>query len=89
MVESVKLEKETHMTLNPSGKIIKNNKQYHIYLSVYTTHRGLTTLPVVTGTGLYFTSFYLYQKKYVKSATFCHCLLHALGGGIDVQGLLL
>jgi hypothetical protein len=58
--------------------VAKTSIAYHIYLSVYTTNRGLTTLPIVTGTGLYFASFYLYQKKYVKSAAVCHCLLHAL-----------
>jgi len=36
MVESVKLEKETHITLNPSGKIIKNDKQsFFIFVPFY------------------------------------------------------
>ena len=58
--------------------VAKSSIIYHIYLSFYTTNRGLTTLPFLTGCGLYFASFYLYEKKYVKSAAVCHCLLHAL-----------
>jgi hypothetical protein len=58
--------------------VAKTSIAYHIYLSVYTTNRSLTTLPLLTGSGLYVASFYLYQKKYVKSAAVCHCLLHVL-----------
>ena len=58
--------------------VAKSSIAYHIYLSFYTTNRWLTTLPFLTGCGLYFASFYLYEKKYVKSAAVCHCLLHAL-----------
>jgi len=56
--------------------IAKSSIVYHIYLSFYTRNWFLTTLPFLTGTGLYFVSFYLYDKKYVKGAAFCHCLLH-------------
>ena len=58
--------------------VAKSSIAYHIYLSVYTTNRFLTTLPFLTGSGLYLVSFYLYKKKNVKSAAFCHCLLHTL-----------
>jgi hypothetical protein len=50
----------------------------HPVMSSRTTNRSLTTLPLLTGSGLYVASFYLYQKKYVKSAAVCHCLLHVL-----------
>ena len=58
--------------------VAKSSIAYHIYLSFYTTNQWLTTLPFLTGCGLYFASFYLHEKKYVKSAAVCHCLLHAL-----------
>jgi|LakMenE01Jun11ns_1017448.scaffolds.fasta_scaffold9902875_2 hypothetical protein len=58
--------------------IAKSSIAYHIYLSFYTRNWFLTTLPFLTGTSLYFVSFYLYDKKYVKCAAFCHCLLHLL-----------
>lgn len=58
--------------------IAKTSIAYHIYLSFYTANRCLTTMPFLTGSGLYFVSFYLYEKKYVKSAAVCHCLLHML-----------
>ena len=58
--------------------VAKSSIAYHIYLSFYTTNRFLTTLPFLTGSSLYLVSFYLYKKKNVKSAAFCHCLLHAL-----------
>ena len=58
--------------------VAKSSIAYHIYLSLYTTNRMHTTLPFLTGSGLYVASFYLYKKKYVKSAAVCHCLLHAL-----------
>ena len=58
--------------------VAKSSIAYHIYLSLYTTNRMHTTLPFLTGSGLYFASFHLYEKKYVKSAAVCHCLLHAL-----------
>lgn len=60
--------------------VAKSSIAFHIYLSVYTTNRMLTALPMSLGCSLYFASLYLYQKKYVKSAAFCHCLLHALVG---------
>jgi hypothetical protein len=58
--------------------VAKSSIAYHLYLSLHTTNRVLTTLPILTGSGLYVASFYLYEKKYVKSAAVCHCLLHAL-----------
>ena len=58
--------------------VAKSSIAYHMYLSFYTTNQWLTTLPFLTGCGLYFASFYLHEKKYVKSAAVCHCLLHAL-----------
>jgi len=58
--------------------VAKSSIVYHIYLSLYTTNRLLTTLPIVTGSGLYFAGFYLYKKKYIKTSAFCHCLLHDL-----------
>lgn len=60
--------------------VAKSSIAYRIYLSFYTTNRMLIALPMVTGTGLYFASLFLYQNAYVKSAAFCHCLLHALVG---------
>jgi hypothetical protein len=39
--------------------VAKTSIAYHIYLSVYTTNRGVTTLPLLTGSGLYVASFYL------------------------------
>ena len=60
--------------------VAKSSIAYHMYLSFYTTNRMLTALPMVTGTGLYFASLFLYQNAYVKSAALCHCLLHALVG---------
>jgi len=58
--------------------VAKSSIAYHIYLSLNTTNQLLTTLPFLTGSGLYFASFHLYKKKYVKSAAVCHCLLHTL-----------
>jgi hypothetical protein len=58
--------------------VAKSSIAYHLYLSLYATNRVLTTLPILTGSGLYVASFYLYEKKYVNSAAVCHCLLHAL-----------
>jgi len=60
--------------------VAKSSIAYHMYLSFYTTNRMLTALPMVTGTGLYFASLFLYQNAYVKSAALCHCMLHALVG---------
>ena len=50
----------------------------HMYLSFYTTNRMHTTLPFLLGIGFYLLSFHLYEKKYVKTAAICHCLLHML-----------
>ena len=58
--------------------VAKSSILYHIYLSFYTTNLLFTTLPLLTGSSLYFASFYLYEKKFIKSAAFCHCLLHGL-----------
>jgi hypothetical protein len=58
--------------------VAKSSISYHLYLSLYTTNKWITTLPISLGSGLYFVSLYLDKKKYVKSAAFCHCLLHLL-----------
>lgn len=58
--------------------VAKSSISYHLYLSLYTTNRWITTLPISFGSCLYFLSLYLDKNKYVKSAAFCHCLLHLL-----------
>ena len=49
---------------------------YHFYLSLFTSNKLLTTMPISVGSGLYFVSLYLDKKKYVKCAALCHALLH-------------
>ncbi len=51
---------------------------YHLYLSLYTSNKLITTLPMSLGSGLYFVSLSLEKKKYIKTAALCHCLLHIL-----------
>ena len=51
--------------------VAKSSIAYHLYLSLYTTNRVLTTLPILTGSGLYVASFYLYEKKYVNMLGIC------------------
>lgn len=51
---------------------------YHVYLSLFTNNKMNTTLPMLIGISLYFFSFYLYNINFIKSAAFCHCLLHIL-----------
>jgi hypothetical protein len=59
--------------------VAKSTIAYHFYLSLYTTNRYLTTLPISVGSGLYFASIVLEKnKKYVKTAAIMHCLLHIL-----------
>ena len=58
--------------------VAKSTIAYHFYLSLYTTNKLFTTLPICVGSGLYFVSIYLEKKKYTKIAAFCHCLLHTL-----------
>jgi len=60
--------------------VAKSSISYHLYLSLYTTNRWITTIPILFGSSFYFFSLYLYKKKYVKSAAFCHCLLHLFVG---------
>ena len=56
--------------------VAKSSIAYHLWLSLYTYNKLITTLPISVGSCLYFFSFYLNDKKYVKSAALCHCLLH-------------
>ncbi len=58
--------------------VAKSSIAYHLYLSLYTSNKLITTLPMSIGSGLYFISLYLEKKKYVKTAACCHCLLHIL-----------
>lgn len=58
--------------------VAKSSIAYHFYLSMYTSNKLLTALPISVGSSLYLVSLYLYKKKYVKSAAFCHILLHLL-----------
>lgn len=59
--------------------VAKSTIAYHLYLSLYTTNRYLTTLPISVETGLYFASIVLEKKKkYIKTAAIMHCLLHIL-----------
>ena len=58
--------------------VAKLSVGYHFYLSLYTTNRLITALPIAIGSGFYFFSIYLEKKKYVKTAACCHCLLHIL-----------
>ena len=58
--------------------VAKSSIAYHLYSSLYTSNKLITTLPISAGSGLYFLSLYLDKKKYVKSAALCHCLLHIL-----------
>lgn len=51
--------------------VAKSSIAYHLYLSLYTTNRVSTTLPILTGSGLYVASFYLYEKKYVNMLGIC------------------
>lgn len=51
---------------------------YHLYISWYTTNRYLTFLPISLGTSLYFVSFFLEKKKYIKTAALIHCFFHFL-----------
>jgi len=58
--------------------VAKSSIAYHLYLSIYTSNKFITTLPICVGSGLYFVSLYLEKKKYIKTAAMCHCLLHTL-----------
>lgn len=58
--------------------VAKSTIAYHFYLSLSTSNKLLTTLPISVGSGLYFVSLYLEKKNYIKSAALCHCLLHVL-----------
>ena len=51
---------------------------YHIYLSLFTTNKLLCAVPIISGALAYPFSIWLEQKKYIKTAAFFHCVLHAL-----------
>jgi hypothetical protein len=56
--------------------VAKSSIAYHLYLSLFTKNKLITTLPISIGSGLYFIGCYLGNKKYVKTSAFFHCLLH-------------
>ncbi len=58
--------------------VAKISVGYHLYVSWYTTNRYLTFLPISLGTSLYFVSFFLEKKKYIKTAALIHCFFHFL-----------
>jgi hypothetical protein len=47
--------------------VAKSTIAYHLYLSLYTTNRYITTLPISVGSGLYFASMIFEKKKYIKN----------------------
>lgn len=49
---------------------------YHIYLSFFTSNRLLCSGPLIFGSIMYPFSIWIYNRKYIKSAAYCHCLLH-------------
>jgi hypothetical protein len=58
--------------------VAKSAFVYHIYLSLYTPNKFITTLPIVLGASMYFISLYLEKKKFIKTAALCHCLIHLI-----------
>ena len=51
---------------------------YHIYLSLFTQNKLLCAGPMICGSLMYPLSIWLDKNKYIKSAVFCHCVLHGL-----------
>jgi hypothetical protein len=51
---------------------------YHVYLSLFTQNKLLCAGPMICGSLMYPLSLWLEKHKYIKSAVFCHCMLHGL-----------
>ncbi len=58
--------------------VAKSAIAYHLYLSLFTSNKLITTLPIEIGSSLYFISYHLHKKHYHKIAAGMHCILHAL-----------
>ncbi len=56
--------------------VAKSSILYHLYLSLYTSNKLLTFIPIFFGSSFYFCSIYLHKKSYIKYAATLHCLLH-------------
>jgi hypothetical protein len=58
--------------------VAKSTIAYHLYLSLSTSNRWLTTMPISFGSSLYFVSLFLHGRGHNELAAGCHCLLHLL-----------